>query len=171
MNETMHASRWRRLLDGGSSWGAIDVYPARYGVARYRLTIFPPGLSPEERMLLRAWRTCRVWGAVLWLALEMVLVPAIGSGQALAVSTGLCLVIGAGVMAMTAERRTQVRTLSVVRMAGYDDDNAASSLATLRSLVEDLAEADRMLAHGDANAVEHEALVWRVYERLSPVPV
>jgi uncharacterized protein DUF6611 len=170
VNETMQASRWRRLLDGGRSWGAIDVYPARYGVARYRLMVFPPGITQDERMLLRAWRTCRVWGAVLWLALEIVLVPTVGSGQALMISTGLCLAIGAAVLARTAEHRSQVRTMCVIRTAGYDDANAAERLTTLRELVEELVEADRMLAEGEASPPEHEAMVWRVYDRMSAVP-
>lgn len=169
MNDTIPASRWRQLLDGGRSWGSVDVYPARYGVARYHLILFPPGITPEERMLLRAWRTCRVWGAVLWLALELLLVPIVGSGQALIVSTGLSLAMGAGVLAMTAEHRSQVRTMSVIRMAGYDDENAAARLTQLRELVQELVEADRMLAEGEASALEHEARVWRVYDRLSAV--
>jgi hypothetical protein len=170
MNATTHAPRWHRLFDRGCTWGSIDVYPARYGVVRYRLMVFPPGLQPQERTLLHAWRTCRVWVTVLWLALEMILVPVMGAGMALVVATGLCLAVLARVLVTTAAHRSRVRTLSVVRMAGYDDEDTAAELERMGQLVEALTEADRRLANGEVTTVEHEALVWSVYDRLSPVP-
>jgi hypothetical protein len=160
----MHAPRWRRLLDGGHSWGALDVYPARYGVARYRLAIFPPGLSPGERMLLRASRSWRVWGAVLWLAMEILLVPTVGSVAALAVSTGGYLAAGVVLAAITGPHRNRVRTMSVLRMPGVDDETTVERLVTLRALLDELTHADQMLAAGEATPVQHEATVWRVYE-------
>jgi hypothetical protein len=57
---------WLRPLDGGPTWGSLDSYPRRFGVKRYRLVVFPPGISPEERRLLRLWRSWPVWGALLW---------------------------------------------------------------------------------------------------------
>lgn len=167
MSSAKHRLRWRRLLDGERSWGGLDVYPAYHGVARYRLVVFPPGLSPEERLLLRLARSWKVWGIVIWAALATILVPTMGSAQALAVSTGTWLATGAAVMATAGVNRVRVRTLSVVRMAGIDDGVALEKLDTLRGLVDDLTVADRMLAGGEFSAVEHEAVVWRVYDLLS----
>ena len=167
MNDTVHASRWHRLLTGGRSWGTLDVYAARYGVARYRLVLFPPGLSAEERILLRARRSWWAWGTAGWLALEVLVVPMLGSGQALVVSTSIWLAVGAGVTAMTSSQGAQVRTMSVVRMAGVDDADAIMRYVAFHGLVEQLTDADRRLAGGELSAVDHEAVVWRAYDRLS----
>jgi hypothetical protein len=167
MNDTPHQPRWRRLLDGGRTWGALDVSPSRYGVTRYRLIVFPPGISPDERMLLRLWRSWPIWGTLAWLALEMFLVPAMGPGAAFATSTGLCAGAGGLAMALTGSTRTRVHMLSVVRMAGFDDAMANERLAALYALADELAEADRRLAAGESNSVVHEAVVWSVYDRLA----
>jgi hypothetical protein len=167
MNDTLHQPRWRRLLDGGRTWGALDVSPGCYGVTRHRLVVFPPGISPDERMLLRLWRSWPIWGTLTWLTLEIVMVPAIGPGPALAVFTGGCLGTGALAMALTGPTRTRVRTLTVVRMVGFDDPVVRERLAELYTLADELAEADRRLAAGESNSVEHEAVVWRVYDHLA----
>ncbi|HYO03582.1 MAG TPA: DUF6611 family protein [Mycobacterium sp.] len=166
MNDSTHEPRWRQLLDGGHTWGSLAVSPRRYGVTRYRLVVFPPGISAEDRMLLRAWRAWPVWGITLFLALEILLVPAIGSGAALGISTVAFLGTGAAVMAMAGATRGGVRTLAAVRMAGADDTLIAERFAELCSLADDLARADRALADGEIGAVEHELLIWRVYDRM-----
>jgi hypothetical protein len=167
MNDTLHEPRWRRLLDGGRTWGALDVSPSRYGVTRHRLVVFPPGISPDERTLLRLWRSWPIWGTLTWLALEMALVPIIGPGAALAISTGLCVSVGGLAMAVTGATRARVRTLSVVRMAGVDDPAATERHSELYTLADQLVEADRRLAAGESSAIDHEAVVWRVYDRMA----
>jgi hypothetical protein len=73
-------------------------------------------------------------------------------------------------MAMTGANRTRVRTLVVVRMAGVVDAVAVDRYAELYALAHELADADRALAAGELSIVDHEAVVWRVYDRLtSPV--
>lgn len=168
MNDTMHEPRWRRLLDGGRTWGSLDVSPSRYGVTRHRLVIFPPGISPDERTLLRLWRSWPIWGTLTWLVLEMFLVPTIGSGPALAISTCIALGLGLLLMVMTGATRSRVQTMSVVRMAGYHDASAAERYAELCALANELTEADHALAAGELSTVDHEAAVWRIYERLAP---
>jgi hypothetical protein len=133
MNDTMHAPRWRRLLDGGRTWGSLDVSPSRYGVTRHRLVVFPPGISSDDRVLLRVWRTWPIWATLSWLVMEMFLVPTIGSGPAVAISTAVCVGAVVATMATTGANRSKVRTMSVVRMAGF----------------------------------EHEAVVWRIYDRMA----
>jgi hypothetical protein len=164
MYDTMRAPRWIRLLDGSRTWGSLDVSPSRYGVTRHRLVVFPPGLTTDDRRLLRLWRSWPIWGTITWLALEILLIPTIGSGAALAISTGIALGGGAAAMAMTNGTRTRVRTLAVVRMVGFDDKIAAERYAELYSLADVLAAADRKLADGEFSTVEHEAVVWRVYD-------
>lgn len=168
MNDTLHQPRWRRLLDGGRTWGSLDVSPSRYGVTRHRLVVFPPGISADERLLLRLWRSFPFWGSVTWLLLETFLVNTIGPAAALTVSSAVCLGAGATLAARTGATRGHVRTLSVVRMAGFHDELATDRYAELYDLAHELAEADRRLGAGELSTVEHEAAVWRVYECLAP---
>jgi hypothetical protein len=167
MNDTMHAARWRRLLDGGRTWGSLDVSPSRYGVTRHRLVVFPPGISSDERVLLRLWRAWPIWATLMWLVMEMVLVPAIGSGAAVAISTTVCVSAVVATMATTGANRTKVRAVSVVRMAGFDDQAVADLYTELYEMAIELAEADNGLAAGELSTVEHEAVVWRVYDRMA----
>jgi hypothetical protein len=167
MSDTIQKPRWRRLLDGGHTWGSLDISPSRYGVTRHHLVVFPPGISADERTLLRLWRSWPIWGTLTWLTLEIFLVPTIGSLPALAISSGICLGAGALAMAMTGANRTRVQTLSVVRMAGVGDAVVADRYAELYALACELGEADRGLAAGELSTVDHEAVVWRVYDRLS----
>ncbi|MDT5285886.1 MAG: hypothetical protein QOF88_775 [Mycobacterium sp.] len=162
----MHEPRWRRLVDGGRTWGSLTISPSRYGVTRHHLVVYAPGISADERTLLRLWRSWPIWGMPTWLILEMFLVPTIGSNPALAISTSLCLGAGALLMAMTGANRTRVRTLTVVRMAGVVDAVAVDRYAELYALAHELADADRTLAAGELSTVDHEAVVWRVYDRL-----
>jgi hypothetical protein len=164
MYDTMHAPRWLRMLDGRRTWGSLDVSPSRYGVTRHRLVVFPPGISPEDRRLLRLWRSWPIWGTITWLVSEMLLIPTIGSGTALAISTAVALGAGAVIMAMTSATRTRVRTLAVVRMVGFDDKIAAERYTELYALADMLAAADRKLAEGELSSVEHESVVWHVYD-------
>jgi hypothetical protein len=171
MNDTMHAPRWRRLLDGGRTWGSLDVSPSRYGVTRHRLVVFPPGISSDDRVLLRVWRTWPIWATLTWLVMEMFLVPTIGSGPAVAISTTVCVSAVVAIMAITVANRTKVRTMSVVRMAGFDDQAVADLYSELYEMAIELAEADNALAAGELSTVEHEAVVWRVYDRIATTPV
>jgi hypothetical protein len=167
IRQRIHQPHWRRLLDGGRTWGSLDISLSRYGVTRYRLVVFPPGISPDERMLLRLWRSWPIWGTLTWLTLEIVLVPSIGSTSAFAVSTFVAVGGGMVAMAMTGANRTLVRTLTVVRMAGFADPMAVDAWAELQALACDLGEADRRRAAGEISTVEHEAVVWRVYDHMA----
>jgi hypothetical protein len=170
MSRTTHTIRpalLRRVLDGGHSWGSLDVSPPRYGVSRHRLVVFPPGISADDRVLLRAWRTWPIWGVAVFLVLQIVLIQLFSSGAALTFSAGIALGAGGVIMAMTGAHRSQVRTMSVVRTACADDLLVAERFAELQSLVETLATADHALAEGTIDAVEHELAVWYVYERMA----
>ena len=103
----------------------------------------------------------------MFLTLEIVLVPVLGSGQALGISAIVVLGAGAVIMAMTGPHRHGIHTLSVVRTAGADDALVVERYAEMQSLAGDLATADRRLADGEIDAAEHECLVWRVYDRMA----
>src|SRR5258708_26985110 len=62
---------WLRVIDGDRPWGSIDIRPDRFGVTRYRLVVYPPGITESERRLVRVapgrplggarvWSTCQV---------------------------------------------------------------------------------------------------------------
>jgi hypothetical protein len=167
VNDTTTTPRWRRLLDGGHTWGSLEVSPTRYGITRYRLVVFPPGISSDDRMLLRIRRAWPTWGMAVFLILEILLVPALGAVAALWISATVFLGAGAVVMAMTAVNRGDVRTVTAIRRAGVHDPLAAEQFLGFYALAHDLAEADGRLAAGDIEPVEHELLVWRVYDRMA----
>jgi len=47
---------WLRVIDGDRPWGSIDIRPDRFGVTRYRLVVYPPGITESERRLVRVAR-------------------------------------------------------------------------------------------------------------------
>jgi uncharacterized protein DUF6611 len=44
---------------------------SRHGVRRYRLVIYPPGISTAQRLLARLWRGWPISGAALMLLVVM----------------------------------------------------------------------------------------------------
>jgi hypothetical protein len=168
MNDIQKHSGWLRRIDRGPRWGSFDVYPSRYGVTRYRLVVFPPGISAEDRRLLRLWRSWPIWGMVLFLVSELFLTQLASAGMALVVAAVLAIGPGAAAMVLTTHVRTRVRSLSVVRVAGYPDAATMFAFSELTALAETLADADTRHSRGDLSAVDHEAAVWRVYEQMAP---
>ncbi|MDT5079640.1 MAG: hypothetical protein QOJ80_4277 [Mycobacterium sp.] len=169
MTQTTHVSHaplLRRLLDGGRTWGALEISASRYGLTRYRLVVFPPGISGDERIALRLWRTFPAWGLVSWLLAEVTLMTVVSPGPALAFATGGCAAMGAVTMALAGHTRHLVRRLTVVRMVGVNDPMAGPRLDELRTLTERLTNADARLAAGELTTVDHEAEVWRVYDQM-----
>lgn len=167
MNDTTTRLRWRRLLDGGHTWGSLEVSATRYGITRYRLVVFPPGISADDRLLLRIWRAWPTWGMATFLILEILLVPVLGAVAALWISATVFLGAGAVVMAMTAATRGHVRTMTAVRRAGIDDPLAAEQFVQFYVLAHELVEADCRLAAGEILPVEHELLVWRIHDQMA----
>jgi hypothetical protein len=168
MNDIQKPSGWLRRLDSGPRWGSFDVYPSRYGVTRYRLVVFPPGISAEDRRLLRLWRSWPIWGIVLFLVSELFLTQLTPAATALAVSAVLAIGPGAAAMVLTSHVRTRVRSMSVVRVAGYPDASTMFAFSELAALAETLADADTRQTQGELSAVDHEAAVWRVYDQMAP---
>ncbi len=151
-------------------WGTFTVYPARFGMTRYRLVVFPPGISEGQRRILRLWRAWPMWGAALWVSLQ------IGGSLAgmpeTALIGGTMLVIAAGAMtfALAGDPRWQVRSMWAVSMAGYSHDEVDEGYRTLKAMAHTLDRADLALEEGRISAVEHEARWWAVYDALAEAP-
>jgi hypothetical protein len=77
-------------------------------------------------------------------------------------STFVAVSAGAVSMACVDPFRREVRTLTVLRMTGVNDRETAEMFAELKRHTTTLALADR-----DLTGADHEAAVWRVYERMA----
>jgi hypothetical protein len=153
-----------RVLDGPRPWGSIDLGPDRQGFRRYRLVLFPPGMTKVERRLLRLWRTLPTWGSVLWVMSVICLSQMYPPWTALGIATAGYVCVGAVLFHRLGELRNQVRTLSVVLIAGHSDPEAAATHAELKRLAGLLCSADELLGQGRISAADHEAIWWKTYE-------
>jgi hypothetical protein len=160
----MEQNRHLRPFGGRRTWGSFDIYPSHYGITRYRLVVFPPGMSPDERRLLRVWRSWPAWGTVLFLIAQIWLAQTLATGWALSIAAALWLAAGATSGALAGAARTTVRTLIALTMTGSHDEDR---LATLRALTAVLLEADARRAEGTLSEPEHESICWQVYERMA----
>ncbi|HZA11853.1 DUF6611 family protein [Mycobacterium sp.] len=157
---------WSRLLDGQRRWGSIDIWPGRYGFRKYRLVVYPPGITPAERRLIRLWRGWPMWGALVWLMSEICLANKVSVGVAMVISTAAYVAAGAFAFALAGEARARVRSMSVVLIDGDDDANSAALYAEWHKLAGALTEADRLVVSGAVSPVQHEAIWWRAYDEL-----
>jgi hypothetical protein len=160
-----NTSLLRDLLNGERTWGSLEVSNG-HGVARHRLVVYPPGLANDERIALRLKRAYSVWGLGLWLVLAACLMAVTSPWGAIAGATATWLAVGV-VLRLCARRvHGDVRSMTVVRMLAVEDPAANARYDELRQLAEQLVRADVRLSTGETTAVEHEAEVWRVYDRL-----
>jgi hypothetical protein len=158
---------WLRLLDGDRPWGSLDIRPDRFGVTRYRLVVYPPGISESERRRVRVARGWPVWGALVWVTCEIFLSNATGPWTAFAISTSACLGAGLWAFATAGAPRTRVRTIAAMVMAGYHDPISRAARDRLEELAATLLEADERLSDGHISATQHEMVWWQVYNQMS----
>jgi hypothetical protein len=161
--------RWgARIIDGKNRWGFFRVQVDRFGVTRYQLVVYPPGISLEERRWLRLWRGLPLWGTALWAVLEICLQQMTSAGTALAISSAV--VIGTGGLARTlaGEAQRRVRAAGVVTMAGHPDVATVTARGKLLAMADTLTDADDDLDGGAISPSRHEAIWWDVYDRLAP---
>jgi hypothetical protein len=159
------------LLDGDRVWGSIEVRPDRFGMTRYRLVVFPPGISESERRRVRVARGWPLWGALVWIFCEIWLGHLTGPVTALVTSTAVCLGLGLAAMTKAGDTRRQVRTMGVMVMAGQHDPVSSALLHKLDMLAGALLEADEMLARGEISPSAHEMTWWRVYDQADQTSV
>jgi hypothetical protein len=161
---------WMRALDGERGWGSIDISLNSHGFRSYRLVVFPPGISQAERRSVRMWRAWPTWGALVWLILMICAVSVLPPWGALACSATVYLAAGAITFVLAGDTRSQVRTLSVVRIDGHVDARQAAKYDQLETLARVLTQADVMRGQGRLSVVDHEVAWWHVYDCLSPDP-
>jgi hypothetical protein len=147
-------------------WGSFDAYPARYGVARYRLVVFPPGMTARERRMLRVWRAWPLWGAVLWVGLQIGGELAGMPETALIGGSMIYIAAGALTFVLADQTRVRVRTLCAFTMAAYSDDDIDRRYSMLRVMARALDQADLALDEGRISPLQHEAQWWQVYDVL-----
>ena len=155
-----------RLIDGDRPWGYIDIRPDRFGVTRYRLVVYPPGISESERRRIRAARGWPLWGALVWVISEIWLAQVTGPWTALAVSTAALLGLGLIAFALAGPGRTRVRTMVAMVMVGHYDPFSRVTRDQLEAHATLLLEADARLKQGQVSAADHEMTWWQVYEQL-----
>ncbi|WP_123023224.1 DUF6611 family protein [Mycolicibacterium stellerae] len=168
-NRPGRLQRWcGQLLDGENRWGFVRIQVDRFGVTRYRLVVYPPGISDVERRRLRVWRGAPIWGAALWVLSEIFLQQLIGSWTALAVCTGGVLALAGVAMAKAGEARSMVRSMGVVTMPGLTEVTTMQSREALLAMAMALTAADERVDEKRMSPLDHEALWWQVYEKLAP---
>jgi hypothetical protein len=158
--------RWYRLLDGERRWGSVDVHPDRFGMTRYRLVVFPPGISEPERRRVRLARGWPMWGALVWVACEVWLTQVTGPWTALALSTFALVAFGLATTATAGAPRRQVKTMAATVSAGYHDPRSAARREQLGRLALTLMDADERLERGQISSTDHEMAWWQVYDEI-----
>jgi hypothetical protein len=158
------------LVDGPRAWGSFDAIVGRYGVRRYYLTIYPPGIRTADRRLARLWRRWPIGGAALVLFAVMLFGDvAAPPDKVLAFGMAAYLSVGALLFLRAGPARVRVRSMSIILMPEAADVREVYKYAEWRSLVRMLIRADRRLATGAISLVEHEAACWAAYDRLGGI--
>src|ERR1044072_5235143 len=152
---------WLRLLDGDRRWGSIDIRPDRFGVTRYRLMVYPPGISESERRRVRVARGWPLWGALMWVVSEIFLNQITGPWTTLAISTALVVGLGTVATIRAGDPRRMVKTVFVAVLAGHRDPVTMAERDRLENLAGVLMEADELLARGELSESAHELVWWR----------
>lgn len=108
-----------------------------------------------------------MWGAALWVGLQVG--GSLAGMPETALIGGTMLVIAAGAMtfALAGDPRWQVRSMWAVSMAGYSHDEVDEDYRTLKAMARTLDRADLALDEGRISAVDHEARWWAVYDALA----
>lgn len=164
------SSAWDHLLDGHRPWGSVDVRPDRFGVTRYRLVVYPPGITRTERRRVRAARGWPLWGPAVWLVAQIYLSNVFNPWTALALSITLALALGFIAAAMAGPLRGQVRTMSAAVMVGQPELGSTAQRDQIQRLGIRMIRADTSLADGGLTAAEYEATWWCVYDEMVPQP-
>jgi hypothetical protein len=159
---------WWRLLDGDRCWGSLDIRPDRFGVTRYTLVVFPPGISTGERRWVRVARGWTWWAALVWIVCQVWLSQLTDPWTALGVSTVIYFGLGLLVTTAAGDPRRQVRTMGVTVMAGQHDPVSSARRDKLEDLALVLLEADESLIRGEITVTDHELTWWRVYDQMVP---
>lgn len=164
---------FRRLTEGGTPWGTVDISPVGRGLwQRVRLTVYPPGTSRAERRALHFAHSWPIAGAVAGLLVIVGLAgkesPIVGLAAVLLLYLG-GFWIGAR---LTHALRTRTRTLTVASMYVGGEWKEFGNAHLLRAATARLDDLDARRRAGQIDAVGYEAEWADVYDSLpSETPV
>ena len=100
--------------------------------------------------------------------MSVIVLSGVTPWKAIGISTTVYLGTGAVTLALAAHLRSRVRMLSVAVFDGHTDRRSSAILTELDTLASMLNEADAMRESGRFSPIDHEAVWWRVYDRLGP---
>lgn len=154
---------------GGDQWGTLRISHARH-FTQYRLGIYPPGITDEQRRAIKIWHGASMWATTLWLVI-MITVTA-GGVHPLLSALGSALVAG-GAAFVAAEHSQPVRgEMHWLEACTGDYPSEPSHQQFQRDrilrLTALLRAADKAVATGGISPIEHKALWARCYRDLAP---
>ncbi|WBP94943.1 hypothetical protein O6072_02430 [Mycolicibacterium neoaurum] len=158
----------RLLLDGDTVWGAVDIRPQRWGSVVYRIVLYPPGISAEERRRVRVWRGFYAWGTAWWLVVTAVLSGFAEPWFAVTVASVTTLLFGTCAFLRAGSVRSRVRTADVTVPLPNSDRALLALARQVQAVGTAMVRADRRLREGRITAAEHEVIWHRAYENLLP---
>lgn len=157
-----------RVLDGGHPWGSLSVSLAdRAGSTRYLLTVFPPGITAEQRHALVFRRRWMVVGAPVCFLVTAAFCIFVNGWAALAI--GGAVYVGALLVASAHAGEARHRVVEVraafVNLMGQRE--ALGDFELLESAVTRLLELDELDATGKLSPVQYELRWGGVYRDIA----
>lgn len=158
----------RRLLLGPAQWGSVSVRRDRFGLASYRLVVYPPGSTDAERGRIRIWRGWPVWGTTLWVVAGILLESVVGTTPAFVGASVVALSAGLAAYRAAKPCAARVRTIGVVLPAGSPNMGRRAARDQLLRLSESLAFAEELRATGRLSPLDYEVVWASAYHRMRP---
>ena len=157
-----------RLAEGGHPWGELSVGLAdRRGGVRYRLTVYPAGITADQRRALVFRRRWIPWGVVLWFVMSSALGVLMNGWVAFALGGAVYFgaLLTANSQAGSARREVLEIYAQLLTLMGHREvfgdfdllDDAAGRLLHL----------DERAAANDISLVEYELLWGEVYAEIA----
>ncbi|MCI0157106.1 hypothetical protein KNO15_10415 [Leifsonia shinshuensis] len=156
----------RRLFEGRTPWGTLDVSPASRGIwQRVRLTVYPPGITHGQRRLLHLTHAWPVGGGILCL---FALVLLSGEGPVLSLATVLTAYVAGFLVTarLTRELRERCRVVTVASEYVGGEVREFGNVHLLRVAVSRLQDLDARRRSGLVDPVTYEAEWAEVYDAL-----
>ena len=135
-------------------------------MTRYRLVVYPPGISRTERRRVRVARGFPLWGSAVWIVAQIYLSDVFNPWIALALSISVVLTLGWVARAMAAPMLEQTRTMSAAVMVGLPELGSTAERDQLQRLGIQLIRADESLADRALTEIEHESIWWNAYDEI-----
>jgi len=160
----------RRLLEGRAPWGDLDVSPVSPGVwQRVRLTVYPPGITPGERRLLRLRHAWPVGGALLALV-GLILLSDVGPVLSLTIVLTAYVAGFAVIGRLTRVLRARCRVVTVATEHVGSDIRESGDVELLRAAAGRLLDLESRRRRGLVDPVAYEAEWTDVYSALPATP-